>query len=279
MKKYLKVSLILIIILTVYSIFVFLISKKEEEKPTVPPVDKEPINKVDIPEEKTADYNIVLTPNTIISYIDGSWIENKNLEYANMSFDVYANSESYGKKFLTYNKEWYIYDENRNFSDYTGELFAINTSKQYKVMTYNESILNDDDKVIISTLLDNKQITYNYDNIIKSKVVYDVNKDGIREEIFLITNAFTENINEFNHSFSIGFVRFHNKTEIFYENISDIYSSISICSPYLQNLIELDDQIHFIVGCTYFSTKGTEHYLYSVANNLITEEIKTTLKK
>lgn len=297
MKKYLKVSLILIAILTVYSIIVFAIANNENDQKDNENniVDKNNNDKQnndnnenkdddssdsdDNKEEVKADYNIIMSPNTLVSYTNGVWKENKDYKYTNQLFDVYVNMEAKGKMFLTYNNEWHIYDENRDFLEYSGDIFAINTTKEYQLRNVVSEDLNANDKNIITALLTSESITHNYDDMLKYKFTYDINSDGTKDDIYFVSNAFTENEDQYNKAFSMGFVKFANSTEIFYEDIRNTDGIYTICNPYLQNIIELNNSLYFITGCTYFNNNGTEHYIYSTTGTTIKEELKTSINK
>lgn len=298
MKNYLKVSIILIAILTVYSIIVFIVANNNKSKELL--TNENPIiddnkdkdinddnNKDKEPNEKeendsgnlVGDYNIILSPKTIISYKDNKWYENRNLNYTDLLFDVYVDMELLGKKYLTYNNEWYVYDENRNFSDYSGEIFAVNSSKEYRLRNFSYSNLVGSDKTIIANLLKEKEIGYNYEDMIKYKITYDINRDGTRDNLYFISNAFTENESFYNKSFSIGFAVLANETKVFYENIDELDANYSICNSYLQNILEINNNLYFITGCAYFSNQGTQHYIYNVNGTNIKQELKTSINE
>lgn len=298
MKKYLKVSLILIAILTVYSIIVFAIANKDNNKIDEGnnTIDKENSDKQDGNENDDnndddssdgsndkepveADYNVIISPNTIISYSRGKWIENKNFNYTNKLFDIYINMEAKGKKYLTYNNEWHIYDENKSFLQYSGDIFAINTTKEYQLRNVVSEDLNANDKNIIIALLTSESITHNYDDMLKHKFIYDINRDGTKDSIYFISNAFTENEEQYNKAFSMGFVKFANSTDVFYEDIRNTDGIYTICNPYLQNIIELNNNLYFITGCSYFNNNGTEHHIYSTTGTTIKEELKTSINE
>ncbi|MBQ4583940.1 MAG: hypothetical protein IJA94_03545 [Bacilli bacterium] len=289
MKKYFKISLILVIVLSLYATLVYFVANEDNKTPNNPIIDSGNNNN-DNNEDKPSgfdkedqdndviDINILLSPNRIISRRNGIWEENKNLKYNDVLYDVYIDSQNIGQKYLMYNKKWYIYDEQRNFIDYSGNVLAIKTDKEYKVINVSKSPLNEIDKNNIISILENKQISYNYDLIVKEKVVYDINADGIREEIIFISNAFTENVNDFSNTFSIGFIKYPTKNEIFFEYIDDILNSTSICLPSIQNLVKFENDLHLIVGCTYFSERGTQHNIYRIFNDTLREELKTNIE-
>ncbi|MBO5095451.1 MAG: hypothetical protein J6B98_01060 [Bacilli bacterium] len=280
-KNYIKITAILIAIMTVYSIVIYIIAAnrntKEDNKNDGKVTENENISTPETPEKEEAiigDYNIILSPNTILAYKDGKWQENPKLNYKNMLFDVYINNEYKEKKYLSYSDKWYIFDESKNFLDYDGKILAVNTALDYKNLSYMTSELTGTDQNVITSLLNEKGITTNYDTLKKSKIIFDINKDGMRDDIYFISNSFEESNTE-NKAFSIGFVKYYDKTEVFYDVIKEVDSIYTISNPYLQNILEINGQIYLIVGSEYYSNSGTEHYVYQILNNSIMEVLKT----
>lgn len=278
MKEYIKIIVILLVVLTVYSTIVFAISKKENnigenptpQNPNTPTIENPQKETKEDLVRKNPDYNIVIYPNSVVSYKNGIWAENKDLKTNNLLFDVYVNYNPLGQKYLTYNNKWNLYENNngmKNFVNYEGELLAVNTNKQYNLYNFTISNLDENDKNVISSYLTENGITFNYDDLTKSKVIYDINRDGLRDEVYLISNAFTELERNYNKSFNIGFVKYHNKTDVIFSVIEDISKNYSMCNSYLQNIIEIDGKLYLIVGCTYFSNQGTQHIIYESTSN------------
>ena len=195
-KNYIKITAILIAIMTVYSIVIYIIAAnrntKEDNKNDGKVTENENISTPETPEKEEAiigDYNIILSPNTILAYKDGKWQENPKLNYKNMLFDVYINNEYKEKKYLSYSDKWYIFDESKNFLDYDGKILAVNTALDYKNLSYMTSELTGTDQNVITSLLNEKGITTNYDTLKKSKIIFDINKDGMRDDIYFISNS------------------------------------------------------------------------------------------
>lgn len=285
MKNHLKVGAILIAILTVYSIIVYVIAanKAEKEKPdnnvTEKPQDE--TNKIDEnnqqpPKDLVGDYNVILSPNTIISYVNGTWQENPKFKYENQLFDVYIGSENVGFNYLTYSAGWKVFDSNRNFLEINDNIFAMNTKLEYHNFNVTKSEINDIDKNTISEFLNSKNITFDLEKANLNKYVIDVNFDGIRDELFFVSNAFTESEESFNKAFSFGFVKYYNKTEEFYNVTEEISEAFKIGNPTLQNIIKINDNIYYIVSVEYFSNKGCEHIIYKLNNDVLVKELKTS---
>ena len=98
----------------------------------------------------------------------------------------------------------------------------------------------------------------------------------MRDEIYFISNAFTELEDVYNKSFSIGFVKYYNEIEDIFYSVEDFSYNLLMCNSYLQNIIELDGKLYFIVGCTYFSNQGTQHIIYESTSNGINQVLKTS---
>lgn len=281
MKKNFSIIIILFVVLSLYTIIVITFSKNPNNNSTIDPGVNNPNNiQQEKPKEEENAIDILLSPNTIVSYSNNKWFENKKLKYNNVLFDVFVNNEAYGDNYLTYNSVWYIYDQHKNFKDYNGNVLAIKTKKSYNLINFVNSKLDENDKKIITAFLENKNITFNYEQIKKSKIIYDFNHDGFRESLYIISNAFSENEYEFNKSFSFIFL---NKTtgenNIVYETQKDISANYLICNPYIHNMLNIENKTIVVAGCNYFSNGGTEHHLYELQNQDFIRVLKTSINQ
>ena len=96
----------------------------------------------------------------------------------------------------------------------------------------------------------------------------------MRDNIYFISNSFEENSSS-NKAFSIGFVKYYDKYEVFYEVIEDLDSIFTISNPSLQNILEIDNHTYLIVASEYYSNSGTEHHIYQVSDKNLLEVLKT----
>lgn len=288
MKNYIKVGGILIAVLTVYSICIYIIAAKRNNKQNE---ESKQNNSSEIEKDKNSnnnpistpndieldgDLNIIITPNTKIAYSLGMWQENPNFKHNNMLFDIYVDGQKYQNKYLSYDGNWHIFDNNKNFLDYDGNFLAVNAKKEYKNINFFSSELNESDKNNITLFLNEKGITYNYDELSKTKVIFDLNKDGVRDEIYFVSNAFVENQLSYNKAFTIGFVKYYHKNEVFLEIVDNLENIYDIPNSYLQNILEIDGQTYFIVGNQYFSDNGVYHSIYRYVDTSLIEVLKTS---
>ena len=219
-----------------------------------------------------------MSPNTIISYSNGKWSEKKNYDYVNKQFDVYDETGKLGNYQLQKsNDKWHVKDASNNFIDYAGNLFAITGDYEYNNIDYLKEDLKESDEQNIRSYLDSKGITYDYNEISKTKIVIDINNDGIREDVYAITNAFTDSPDLFNKVFSVVFVKSISNSTPIYENIMEIEKSYQSCVPYISNIISVNNEKDIILGCTHFSDNGTEHIVYKILDNKYILQLKTSI--
>lgn len=292
MKKYTNVIIILLVVMTLYTIMVVAVSKNENKNkdkdkdsqnnptnPNNPNNPNDPNQGGSDPKEdnKSVSY-IIMSPNTIISYSNGKWSEKKNYDYVNKQFDVYDETGKLGNYQLQKsNDKWHVKDASNNFIDYTGNLFAITGDYEYNNIDYLKEDLKESDEQNIRSYLDSKGITYDYNEISKTKIVIDINNDGIREDLYAITNAFTDSPDLFNKVFSVVFVKSISNTASIYENIMEIEKSYQSCVPYISNIISINNEKNVILGCTHFSDNGTEHIVYKILDNKYILQLKTSI--
>lgn len=275
MKQYIKVIVILTIILTIYGVCLFIFSNKRDQSK----LPNNPVENHDkkVPTESDLISNIVLSPKTFLMYKNGRWMENNKLDINNVLFNVYVNNESYGDNYLSNADRWYIYDSNKSFKDFDGDILGINGDYSYSVQKFFVSEIAEEDNSVIKSFLDSKSLTYNFDKLITFKYVFDINQDGSRDNIYAVSNAFNEDKDLFNKAFSFVFVSGLNENKVIYERVEELSSLYLICVPQLRNIIDLDNQRNMIVGCTYYSEIGTEHIIYNILNNEFNEVLKTNI--
>ena len=283
MQKYSKVIIILLVILSLYATGIYLLTKNSKsEEPTE---EKFPENVENIPNknepetEKEAnwDYNFILFPKTVISTKDGKWQENNEFKYQDKLFDIYIDNMYLNKYYLTYSDNWKIFDENKHFYDYEGNFIGINTSKEFEIIPFNNLEISSEDDQIINNYLTSKDIRFNLSDLKKTKIIYDINRDGIRDEIFFVSNSFTDQSDKYNKALSIVFVKLYGNNISFYEDIRGLEDIYNIGNISMQNMILINQKIYFIVKVEYFSDTGTQHYVYEFSNNNLKEVLKTSI--
>lgn len=272
MNKNWKLAIWLTVGLTIYTILVVSyanrIAKPEKPKPLPNKITKPK------PKYKFKTAEIILTPKTLIKYQNGIWKEDLKLDWDNQTFDVYTRTEQFKNHYLGYNAStWVIKDANNNFKNYEGDMLAIKSDYDYQILRPFEAELDYNDQVIISKLLTAKDLIFNYDKLSIIKETIDLNRDGIRESIYVVTNAFTSDSASFNKIFGFVFVHDNNENIIIYENIKEIKDLYEVCFPKVQNILELGGKRHIILSCTYYSEIGYDHYIYKATESKFIPEL------
>lgn len=223
----------------------------------------------------TSELDMILTPNTIISYKDSKWTENNDLDYSDIKFKVYTDKD-YKDLYVTYTDEWYIMDSGRSFIDFDKDLgFAAISSKTSTSFDYLEDSKNDSDNEVIKAFLESKDVKYNEETLKSSVYEYDINDDNIKDKIYILTNVFLEDYSGYDKTFSYVFVRSLNQNITAYEDVSKNVNAMNMCSPKLRGILTFKNSSILITDCSYISNNGTKHTLYSMEEKSITKLLET----
>ncbi len=263
MKDHIKAIVVVFIILITYTILVYVYAKgknKDDEK-------KEPDKKTVEPEKKPNDdavvdeINVIITPNTFLGYGNGKWHELDKYDYENKYFDVYTDSVNSSKK-LVYSDSWYIMNEDKTFIDYNDGFVAVLSSIPY---TYNQAVglnLTAANSQVIKEFLDSEGVKYNFNNLRKFVYNFDVNHDGLKDDIYVVSNLFLDDYTGFDKTFAYVFVRTLNQNVLLYEKTFDDVNALSICNPNVLGFFTIDNNPLILMSCSYFSAGGTKHLLF-----------------
>ena len=224
-------------------------------------------------EEETGEDNLVflLNPDTQITYIDDIWTRSSPSSTDDESYyKVYDDNKYVGTYHMMHNKYidgYNIFNDQKNY--YTVEanhfVLGIRSSKNISVISTETINVTDDDYFVIKTVLNQKGINCDINDLYKKKVRLDYDNDGNQENIYMITNAF-QTEGEFSNAFSIIFIEKKNKIEIIHQDIQDKDNIYDVCVPYVQNVVDIegDKNYSIIFGCEYYSNMGTCHMLYGI---------------
>jgi hypothetical protein len=271
MKEHLKAIVIVFIILIAYTIVVYVYADsknkkkdKKEENKTVEPEKKDNDNKPDESETNNYDLNIVLFSKTIIGYKDGKWYENPSFNYNNVDFDFYTDGKKYPGMGLVYTDRWYVKSQDNSLMDYENGFLGINASTTYSVSQYKDQEISASDQAVIEDFLKSKGIKYNYQALKKYVMTSDLNRDGLHDNVYVLSNLFLRNYDSFDKTFAFVFVRSLNQNIVLFEDVYDGVDAVSICDPYFEGIVSVDNTNSVIVGCEYFSMGGTKYMVFGL---------------
>lgn len=237
--------IIVFVILAIYLIIVFLFNGKN------------------IIRENFDSSYMMISPSTQWKFETGNWTSVTNVvEYSMKSFKTYVNSKPFGEYNVTYNDKFYLFDDQRNSTHYNGNLLALRGTVPIDVIEFEDQEINPSIPIIKEALLE-KKINTSLENVRARKIEIDLDNDMEKEQIYTVGNVFNAKNGE--NSFALIFVVDDNKKEYIYEKIEKYEKTLTMCTPYIQNIIDIDKdkEYEFIMGCIYFSNNGTCHNLYN----------------
>ena len=277
MKVHAKAVVIVFIILITYTIIVVSYANKkkntnkEDNNPVVQPTET--------PEPKTVQkeypLNVILSTTTMLGYSDGVWEENPTYEYEHKDFDVYLDNNAYQHIRIIYDNSWHAMDPDRNFIDYEGDFTAIKSTIEYSRRNQDYVPLDATNEQVIKEFLDSKNITYNYDTLNKHVMIEDFNKDGIKDYIYVISNLFLDDYTGYDSTFAYVFVRSLNQNIMIFEDTYKAVNALSICNPYIDQFITVEDHLSLLLGCSYASAGGTKHMIYEMTGKTVNKVLET----
>ena len=265
MKDHLKAIVVVFIILITYTILVYVYAKSKNSKTNEKESKDKTVEKDKKPEEtsKIDDITVIITPNTYLGYGQGKWHELDKYDYENKYFDVYTGTTNTNKK-LVYSDSWYIMNEDRTFIDYNDGFVAVLAQIPYTYSQATEVALTNAHAQIIKEFLDKENVKYNYNTLRKHVYNFDVNHDGLKDDVYVISNLFLDDYTGFDKTYAYVFVRTLNQNVLLYEKSFDDVNALSICNPNVLGFFTIDDNPLILMNCSYFSAGGTKHILFDI---------------
>lgn len=245
-KKY----IIVFIILGIYVIGVFLLFGK------------------DIMKSKMYTSYLMVSPTTRWKFVKGHWSDaGKVSDYSLKPFEVYVGNKKFGTYNLTYNDKFYLFDNDRNPQLYDGNLIAYWGSLSMEVIDFQSEKVTQSDAPIIQKVLKENKLNISLDKLNMWKVEIDIDNDGKKEILYAVDNLFKENGET--SAIAFLFILDDGKITYLHKKIESNKSTYSLCSPYVSNIIDIDKdkQYEIIMGCVYYSDRGTCHNLFDNKKN------------
>lgn len=189
-----------------------------------------------------------------IKYSGGNWsnIEDSD-DYKLKEFEVYESDNYKGKYKILYTNKFYLYDSNGKNTSYEGQLFAYTGSLKLSVVTDMITEISESDKVIIQKVLDKLNIN-EYKNLNTfQKVSLDTDKDGITENIYSISNYYTED--SLDKVFSIVFTEENGNINILKEKVISADKIYEEPSYEINKVIDIKDdkKYEIMIEQSYYS--------------------------
>ena len=274
MKQNRKAIIIVIIILTGYSILVSLFAasraNKESEKEKVKP--KEKVTETD----STNDFDLVINPKTIISHNEkDGWYDNSNLDYKTIRFTVYIDGEKNDYRNIVYADRWQMVNYDETALDFEKSFIAIYSTKDYKVIEIEDKEFSSSNKKDIIDYLSTKDVNYQYDKLKIRYLYYDLNQDGVKDDAYFVSNVGIDDFTGFNKTFAFGFAKVLNQNITFYEDIANNINATNMCNPTFTTLLKVEEKINLITECSYASNNKSKHMMYNFEDRSVNKLVET----
>ncbi|MCI8346661.1 MAG: hypothetical protein HFJ12_01765 [Bacilli bacterium] len=215
--------------------------------------------------KREKEENIILVGNGAIFHKNGTEWNHVSFEDINLynwkEYYTYIDHSYYGNYNLYFNEKWYLFKGKNQAVNYEGDLLALRGNIKYKVVDFTLYDIEDftDAKRVL------KENNLPVDSVLTSSyyINTDIDNDGNKEIIYTISNKFPmEDVGD--TSFSFIFMVKDNRVIYLYKNIEPLNDVYSGCQPYINNLIDINEDNHYeiIVGCSYYSNNGVKYGMY-----------------
>ena len=187
-------------------------------------------------------------------------LNNKNKKTLNWTkFKVYSDGKKIGRYSLWYDNKWYVFKDNNDPVNYDGELFAYKSQKNIKALSYKNEEVKDNQ--YIDFLLKKNNIINDNNYNVKNYINVDIDSDGEKEDFYLVSNAFKENIVSKKY-YAFAFMVKNNKIYTIYSDVTkDTYDG---CIPAIDAFIDIDsdDKYEVVFTCSKYSIQKSINKVY-----------------
>lgn len=201
------------------------------------------------------DVEIVLYPNVSIKYDNKEY---KNNEFnSKLKYNIYVDNK-YVTNSLLSTDEYSTYLNNEVLTN-----FIAISNKKIELVDYE---INELPKEEYESVLNELGISKYGDMTLNKKILVDYDKDGILEEINVISNLFVDPFMDDigDDKFSIVYTIDDSKKNVIYNNqFSEDIKGCLISTPYIMD-INNDKKYELITTCTYFDKLGTKVQIYEL---------------
>ncbi len=226
-----------------------------------------------IKNENNFDY-IAINEKLVISKKNNKWkVIKKNLKKYSWNFySVYVDHEYFGRDYLYFNDQIYLFDKDKMALNYNGSFIAFN-KKEYKDVNFTTKESTDNtilESVLKKNKLDSKQeYTSNY------YIDIDIDNDGKNEQLYVVSNRFPIDSIHAKKYFGFIYLVDDNKVNVLYSSVSNTTDSYSGCKPYIRNIINKEKSYYIVTECATYSEGVVNLSLYEYRNGAFDKKIST----
>ena len=269
-----KVTISLIIILFIFSglVLVYFYNKNYVDEPGVIEDNQDDDgNNDDTINPDKINYKMLIIDNiSTWGYYDDKWYNLSPENIEEEKYNVYINQDYYGDFYLKFGTVWNLFDNNKNFINYSGNLLAFSDNFNINVQKFDLLEVSITEINEISTILN---YDIDFESLTTNEVVnIDLDKNGINDKIVNVSNLDANSIQK--KYFNLCYVVLNNEIQILInENVDEkmllLYPKYNI--EYILSFSN-NEYYSFIMQEGYFSeVDSTKNNLYAFSNNKYTK--------
>lgn len=213
--------------------------------------------------KKVYHLEVLIAPNTYLKYERGVWkdVKKNETELLGQTYKIYDNHKFLYNGILQYTDEnWYAFNENRKPLSLPENFFAYRGNLKMDVIDYNSINMSNIEIEEASSILKQHNITFEPEFTKNLKIEIDLDYDGEREIIYIISNAL--GMEEQSIYFSIAYIKNSGNIEVLIDDVSnDMYQ---VPSLNIKEIVDINqDKVYeLIFEKIYFDQKGTCHEIF-----------------
>ena len=211
---------------------------------------------------------IIVDNNAIFQYENQKWTltNNEDNSYNWKDFNLYLNGQRFGNYYLWKNEgKWQAFDADRNPISLEGDLLAVRSNKNINIYPFSESKI--EDTIYIANVLKQHNISLSSKLTSSSLIKLDFDNDGIVEDFYAISNAFSLNDSP-STVFSFAFMVKNNSIYMIFEDVRE-NNYYDACKPYYSGFIDINQDNHseILLNCGRYSIENPLIEIFQFVNN------------
>lgn len=227
--------------------------------------------------KKKPSADIVVDNSVIFKYTKKKWELVEEYDYSDYNwnkFNVYQEQELLGKLSLyTNDGKIYLFEESggeRTPIKVVGDSVFLGGKVNTEFITFEKEDVTNEDKKYISKVLSHYKVSIEEQNkyTYRYKVSYDYDNDGKKEDMFIVSNMFSDE--EIENTYSFIFINNDGKTKMLYNKVYNGNMNMGGCYAYLYGLVKIEKSKvpQIITKCSYYSVNLKNEYgLYQFDDN------------
>ena len=209
---------------------------------------------------------LIVDNHTVWNYHNKKWnnipMTFENIQSLNWKkYEIFQEHKKIGDYFLWHDDQWYAFDDERNPVELEDMFLAYEANYDLGVVDY----LEDDvlDLNAVQSVLVERNISPDSTFTNASHVAIDFDKDGVVEDFYLITNAFSLDEVDSDIYFSFVFMLKNQNIYMIYDDVKQ-GNSYNMCKPFFHSFLDVnrDNTYEFLLSCGGYSLSEHRNWLY-----------------